>query len=132
MGNLKTCIPSEWLKLARQPEFQGRKLTIRAFEFPDGPCPVGDFLDQLDPSDRRKLDTLFEMLGNQGQIRNKQKFKKVEGSDKIFEFKSFQIRILCSFSGRSVYLLHALVKKSDKLKKSDIKRAERVREEYLE
>jgi len=117
--------------LEREPEYVGTKFCIRALELPDGSCPVGEFLDSLDDTARAKLDISFEMLGDQGVIKNREKFKKVEGSDKIFEFKSHQIRLLCTFKGRNVYLLHAVVKKKNKLRSQDIERAERYKQEYL-
>ena len=94
----------------------------------DGSCPAGDFLDSLDSSERRKLDVLFEILGNSGKISNREKFKKLEGTDKIFEFKCFQIRILCFFTrDRRVMLLFGLRKKKDKYSRQDISRAESYR-----
>src|SRR5690606_1190728 len=95
-------------------------------------CPVGEFLDGLDASDRRKLDVLFEMLGDHGRISNREKFRKLADTEEIWEFKSFQIRLLCFFApGKLVLLTHAVIKKKDKHKKSDIEIAQERRRWYL-
>jgi len=117
--------------VARDPEFSGRFHTITCQELGDGSCPVGAFLDELPPSDRRKLDVLFERLGEHGRITNPEKFRKLTGSDGIYEFKSFQIRLLCFFGReKSVQLAHALVKKKDRHAPSDIAIAEERRRWY--
>src|SRR5262245_32606487 len=95
---------------------------------PDGSSPAGDFVDTLSEADRRKIDVLFARMADHGQIRNREKFKKVENSDQVFEFKSHQIRILCFFvpRGRLVLAL-GLRKKSDKLPPAEVRRAEEYR-----
>lgn len=118
--------------MPRPPEFEGTYFSIRCLELADGSCPAGTFLDSLSAGDRRKLDVLFEMLGNSGKIWNTEKFKKLEGSDNIWEFKSFQVRIPCFFAqGRKVILLFGLIKKKDKYNAEEIERAERYRDWYL-
>jgi len=47
------------------------------------------FYDNLDKTDKAKINKLFEVLGDHGKISNKEKFKKIEGTD-FFEFKNFQ------------------------------------------
>lgn len=114
--------------MPRPPEFEGTHYTIHALTLADGSCPAGEFLDSLTAADRRKLDVLFEMLGNHGKISNPEKFKKIEGTDGIFEFKSFQIRLLCFFASNGrVMLAFGVRKKKDKHKREDINRAEEYR-----
>lgn len=112
--------------------YTGTKRTIELLCDDDGSCPVGDFLEGLDPRDLRKVDVLFDLMGSKGQISNKEKFKKLEGSDGIFEFKSFQVRLLCFFApnGR-VIVCRGLVKKSDKHSNQDITFAEQRRKKFL-
>lgn len=118
--------------MARDAEFTGRFYTIRCLELADGSCPVGDFLDALGEADSKKLDVLFERLGEHGKISNKEKFRKLTDSEAIFEFKSFQIRILCFFGpDKTVLLAHALIKKKDKHSAADIGLAEDRRRWYL-
>lgn len=118
--------------MTREPEYEGNFFTIRALELADGSCPVGEFLDRLGASDRRKLDVLFEMLGDHGRISNREKFRKLADTEQIWEFKSFQIRLLCFFApGKLVLLAHEVIKKKDKHKKPDVKIAEERRQWYL-
>lgn len=111
-------------------ERQGRKLTISTVIFPDGSCPAGELLASMSPAERRKFDPLFERMSEDGFIANREHFKKVEGSDGVFEFKRYQTRIFCFFgSDRVVYLLYGLTdKKTEKLKPAEVKRAEDYRQ----
>ena len=68
-------------------------------------------------------------------ISNPEKFKKLEGSDGIFEFKSFQIRLLCFWApgaGRRLIVCMGLIKKRDKHSKSDVETAQTLRRAFLE
>ena len=118
--------------MPRPPEFEGPHFTIQALVLADGTCPAGDFLDTLASSDRRKLDVLFERLGGFGKISNTEKFKKIEGSDDIWELKSFQIRLFCFFAPRRrVMLAFGVRKKRNKHRREDIHRAESYRQQFL-
>ncbi len=73
---------------------------------------------------------LFERMGEQGQIRNREQFKKVEDTE-YFEFKKFQIRILCRFQpGRRLILVHGFRKKKDRISRAAIEKADRIFAEY--
>jgi phage-related protein len=112
-------------------EFRGNQLAIELLVFDNGACPVADFLGQLTGQERRRIDVLFERLGNQGRISNKELFKKLEGT-KLFEFKRHQIRLICFYTpDKRVVICHALRKKQDKHQKRDLDHAETLRTEYL-
>ena len=117
--------------MSREPVYIGQKFTIRCLELADGSCPAWDFLNSLSDGDRKKLMVLFTMLGDTGHISNREKFKKVENSEKIFEFKSFKIRIFCFYDGKEVLLGEGLIKKQDKHKPADVERAEEWRRWYF-
>ena len=54
---------------------------------------------------------LFNKMAEQGRIANREQFKRIEGTDKLWEFKSFKIRMPCYFLGsypKSVTALEAL------------------------
>lgn len=115
-------------------EYTGHKATIELYEFEDGTCPAAEYLNGLSPSNRRKVDSLFDLMGTKGEIRNKERFKKLENSDGIFEFKSHQIRLLCfhaKTSPKKLIITHGVTKKRDKHAKADIERAEAIRSKYL-
>lgn len=114
-------------------EYQGSKLSIELLVQKSGACPTRDFLEELSASDRRKVDHLFQMMAEKGKITNREKFKKVEGSENIFEFKSFQIRLLCFFAlGGRLVICHSAKKKKDGLSTSDIRFAEECRRSFME
>lgn len=88
-------------------------------------------MDSLAIKDRLKVQNLFYLLGETGKISNREKFKKLEGTS-LFEFKSFQIRIICAFlSNKTVLLLHAVMKKGDRMKAAELRKAESRLLEYL-
>lgn len=112
--------------------FEGQKKCIELLYEEDSSCQTDNFLNSLDPKDRRKVDVLFELMGEKGSISNKEKFKKLEGSEGIFEFKSFQVRLLCFMTpGRRVIVCRGLLKKKDKHDKADISFAESCRKQFL-
>lgn len=113
--------------------YVGAHKSIELYVEPDGSCPVETFLDALSSSDRRKVDALFEKMGEHGRISNEQKFKKLEGSKEIWEFKSFQIRLLCfHVPGKRLIVCRGVVKKRDKHTASDIGFAEGCRKKFQE
>jgi hypothetical protein len=113
-------------------ELKGNKFTIESLVLADGSCPAGVFLDGLSKEDRQKIGLLLKWFADHGEIRNKEKFKRLEASDHIFAFKSFQIRIACFFCpGRRLILAYGIVKKSDAWKRQDIRRAEDYRNWFV-
>ena len=117
--------------MPRPPEYKGTRFTIYCLVLPDGTCPAGEFLDGLDEGERRKLDVLFERLGEKGSIPNTEQFKKLEGSDGIWEFKRRQIRLFCFFATRRrVVLAYGLKKKRDRHARQDIERAEAYKSQF--
>lgn len=81
----------------------------------------------------RSLPRFFVRLGDHGKIWNERKFKHLEGSDQIFEFKVDIHRILCFFFvGKRVILTHGFQKAGQKTPKGEIERAEMVKKEFDE
>lgn len=93
-----------------------------------GNAPGLDFFRGLDIRDQMKMLKLFEMLGERGSIFNKEKFKAIEGT-KFYEFKSKQIRMPCYQGGLIWIVTHGFIKKTDKIDREEIRRAERIRAE---
>ncbi|MGH7570606.1 MAG: type II toxin-antitoxin system RelE/ParE family toxin [Gemmatimonadota bacterium] len=118
--------------MAREPVYEGRKLTIRCVEYQDGSCPADDFIRSLSDSESASLQPTFEKLGDEGVLHNKERFKKIEGSEGIFEVKHHQVRILGFFTPRKEFILvDGTKKKKHKHKKADITKAENVRAAYF-
>jgi phage-related protein len=97
----------------------------------DGDCPAKDFYDSLEERDQAKVRNLFDMMAEQGFIKNREKFKPIEG--KLYEFKAFQIRLPCFFDRTNrVVVTHGFRKKKDDIPKSEIKRAQEILDNYDE
>ena len=90
--------------------------------------PGLDFVNGLDARNKAKVVKLFQMLGDRGEIHNKEHFKPIEGT-KFCEFKSHQIRLPCYRDGLFWIITHGFIKKSDKIAREEIHRAERIRDE---
>ncbi len=102
----------------------GKSLDIYAITN-DGRCPVQEFIDGLESADQKKVIALLQRAANYGLSNNTEKFKKLK--DNIWEFKSFQVRILCTLEGRKVIILtHGFIKKRDKAPSSEIVRAKEL------
>ncbi|MCA0394810.1 MAG: type II toxin-antitoxin system RelE/ParE family toxin [Proteobacteria bacterium] len=115
-------------------EHSGLKASVGLYEFEDGSCPAAEFLGALSSKDRQRVDSLFALIGERGSISNKEHFKKLEGTEGIFEFKRFQVRLLCFFAKGSparLVITHGVIKKSDKHAKADIERALAIRKRFL-
>jgi len=71
-------------------------------------------------------------LADDGRVANQERFKRVEGTDGLWEFKLHQIRIFGFFlSGGRFILTNGVRKKQDRLSKSDIAVAEAIRGEHI-
>jgi len=106
----------------------GGRIRIEAVVLDDGSCPAEAFLQELGESDTAKMMALFSLFVERFPKRlSSEKFKKIEETD-LFEFKCFQIRMPCFFSGHGrVLLTHGLIKKADRLRAGDIKRAREIK-----
>lgn len=110
---------------------KGIAKTVLYAEAADGDCPARDFLQSLGEDAREKFEALFERMAQHGKITNTEKFKKLEGTKSIFEFKSDANRILCFLhDDKCVVLTHGVVKKKWKLHPQDIARAELILKNY--
>lgn len=111
----------------------GRKLRIEFACRANGTMPAKEFYDgELSESERRKLNPPIQRLADDGRVANEERFKKVDGTEELWEFKLHQVRIPGFFlpGGRFV-LTHGLRKKKDRLPKSEIKLAETIRKEHI-
>jgi phage-related protein len=109
----------------RRIAYAGARFTVAFAERSDGSSDAGVFYDTLGDTDKAKLLKLFEYLGDQGHITNREKFKKI--ADGFFEFKSFQVRMPCVFTADGqVLVTHGFTKKGDEFPSSEIERAKRI------
>lgn len=107
---------------------RGPLLTIEYAVRTDGSMPAKEFVEGLDEADQLKLIALFCRMAEKGSISNQLQFKKIRGS--IFEFKKQQMRVFCFRHGSRWFLTNGYKKKAQKLRMSEIDRAERIMQEH--
>ena len=108
--------------------YRGRCFAIAGITA-NGNCLAKEFIEGLAETDKKKVVTLLRRTADNGVPKNEEKFKHVK--DKIFEFKSYQVRILCFFDeGKLIILTHGFTKKRDKTPSAEIERAHKLMEEY--
>ncbi|HLG29665.1 MAG TPA: type II toxin-antitoxin system RelE/ParE family toxin [Candidatus Brocadiales bacterium] len=111
----------------------GRIVTF--YKTADGKCPVRDFLDSLPGKVAQKVTWVLNLLEDLDIVPSSY-FKKLGGTEEIWEcrikFGSNAYRIFCFFTDSSVVVLtHGFVKKSQKLPKHEIEKAEAYRRDFL-
>lgn len=89
--------------------YRGERKTIVWAESRSGILGL-EYFDNLSGADQRKIDALFQRMGDAGQIRNTEQFRKEEGE--VWAFKSFQHRLYCFFDGRDIVITHGVRKKA--------------------
>ena len=114
-----------------EPFYEGTYGKVRFAQMSDGSKPASEFWDTMTGRERGKLSSLFAQATNspQLQLRNRTKFKSVEGRPSLNEFKvnSEKMRMFCFRMGDSIYLVHGIRgKKEDKIDPGEVDRAERL------
>ena len=109
----------------------GPAKTIRFLKLADDSEPARDFLRGISRRQKAKVAYRFREMSQHGRI-HRQKFKAVEGSPGIYEFKAGQVRVLCFMDTlRNVVLVDGCLKKGWKLPIDLVRRVERLHREYL-
>ena len=69
-----------------------------------GESPAHDFYMQLNDQESAKVDALFQRFATFGEIKNRERFKKLRDVDgeALFEFKLNQLRFIGAFHGRGI------------------------------
>ena len=94
-----------------------------------GRVPAREFFLTLKPTDRAKIQALFNRLAEQGRIGTKERFKKLETRKgwALWEFKSFQLRFIGGFSTAKAFVVaEGVRKKQDRHRARDLDRAVRI------
>jgi len=111
--------------------YEGRAFTVEWYYDAGGKSPPLNYYMELDKKQRVKLLNLVKLIGDEGKILNKEKFRN-EG-DKIFAFKPQPDRFLCFFfEGGKIIITNAFVKKQDKLPANEKDRALRHMRDFFE
>lgn len=94
-------------------------------------CPAPDYLVSLPLRDRKRAESLFSLVAEEGPPASVEKNRKI--AEHLWELKSYQARFPYFFDGpRRIVITHGFTKKQPKLPRNELERAQRLRAEYLE
>ena len=114
-------------------ELQGPKKTIAHAVAANGRRYAKEFLNEQVPDrDLAPLAKTFEYLCKLDQFHNDQRFKKLKGEKKLFEFRSNDVRIGAFMVGDVLFLTHGFFKKRDNWPERQLRRARRIMAEHLQ
>jgi hypothetical protein len=117
--------------------YAGSTFRVEFLKLPDGTMPARSFLDSIVPGNKQYkhrlgLQSIVELYANSphGTILNREQFKLVD--DGIYEFKRHQLRLFAFYQpGGRLILVDGVQKQSDDLDQADVKRAKRLRDEFV-
>lgn len=98
--------------------YKGSEYTIEWYYDTKGHSLALEYFEKQSQNQQRKALNLFRLMGDQGKIFDKTKFRNEE--DKIYAFKPQPDRYLCFFfRGKKIIITNAFVKKSQKLPRGE-------------
>lgn len=109
---------------------------IEFFKIENGNCLVEEFLDSQPAKVAQKITWVLKII-EEGKIISKQFFKKMSGSDEIWEcridYGSNAYRIFGFWTEKNTLILtHGFQKKTQKTPRKEIERAEKYRKDYFD
>ena len=109
--------------------YEGSECTIEWFFDEKGYSQALEYFLEQPQDKQRKALNLFRLMGEQGKIFDKTKFRYEE--DGVYAFKPQPDRYLCFFfKGKKIIVTHAFVKKTQKLPKSEKSHALKAKVSY--
>ena len=133
--SLHICI--DWFLVGVSPVASGLGATVVWAVDARGNTAARSFFNDLTNGDRAKIQALFNRLATYGEIRTRERFKKLDTRHGValWEFKSFQIRFIGAFlpnrRPREFVVAHGLRKKKDRHSAGDLERAVRIIKEHV-
>ena len=100
-----------------------------------GRSPGRDFYERLEKAEKAKLYSPMKELAEKGRVPSRERFKKLGNlqGQALWEIKSFQLRLIGTYSPRREFVVaHGLKKKQHELRPSDMKIAARVLNNHFE
>lgn len=112
------------------------KRTVIFYRTKDGNCPVERYLDSLSAKVAQKITWVLNLIEDLDFI-PKQYYKKLKGTDDIWECRiksgSNYHRILSfMYKNNFIVLTHGFIKKTSKVPKKEIKKAEDYKKDFYE
>lgn len=111
---------------------EGAKRTISFLERANGRRPAEKFLETVvSKSGQGRILATLEHIADNGTLKTPGRLKKLKGRDQPWELRDGHYRIFCFHHQRHFFLVLGCVKKSDKHRRTHIKTAIRLRNEFL-
>jgi len=97
-------------------------------------CPTDEFLDELLPKVRGKVEKWIEKLEEEGPNLPRPYADSVRGKIRELRIRSGSnyYRFLYFFFGKKIIITHGFVKKTKKIPVGEIERAERMMQDFLQ
>ena len=98
-----------------------------------GDCPVDDYLDEIPPKHKAKVERWIDRLEEHGPNLPRPYADVLQGPIRELrvQFGNLQYRILYFFHKRVIVMTHGIVKKTGPVPVEEIERAKRYMEEWL-
>ena len=109
--------------------------TVNFYRTESGHCPVVDYLDSLNSKQATKVTWVLRLIEELNTV-PRSYFRKLGGTDDIWEIRvdiaRDTFRLLSFFDGSNLVIVdHAFAKKTRKTPRSDIRLAEKRRQDYF-
>jgi phage-related protein len=100
----------------------------------EGRCPADEFLDGLELKVRAKVEKWMEKLEQYGPNLPRPHADKIKGKIRELRiiFHSNHHRLLFFFCGKTIVITHGFIKRTWKIPKTEIERAERLMQDFLQ
>ena len=104
------------------------------YEDKSGRSPTDEFLDDIQPKVRAKVEKWLEKLEEEGPNLPRPYADVVKGKirELRIHFSSNYYRLLYFFFGKKIIITHVFLKKTDKIPAGEIDRSERMMQDYLQ
>ena len=112
--------------------YSGERYSVFFHAETNGSSEVNDYYEKCDDVTRASLLYLVKRIADIGHIYDDTKFRIENRQHKIYCFKPKKERFFCFFfTGKKIIITSGHTKKKQKLDHNELKKAVKIREEYL-
>lgn len=112
--------------------YQGQKFQVEFYFTAVGKIPAKEYLEELSLDIKVKLVALVKYMAENGKLFDKTKFRMVDATEKIYEFKPLSYRFFTFFcEGRRIIITNGYIKKTQKVSSRDLERAINIKRDYI-
>lgn len=113
--------------------YRGQKFQVEFYFTESGRMPARDYLEDTPLEIKAKLAALVAYIAECGRFFDITKFRMVDSSEKIYEFKPLGHRFFNFFyDGGKIIITNGYVKKSQRVSDKDLERAKGLKRDYID